>query len=103
MIRRPPRSTRTDTLFPYTTLFRSFGLLADFGVRSIRVDIGSAATIAAAIHGEGILEKTYFGALVLTGDNSYSGGTIIRQGELRVDAGAIRHADAGMRDRKSVG
>src|SRR3546814_1141939 len=28
MIRRPPRSTRTDTLFPYTTLFRSRRLLA---------------------------------------------------------------------------
>src|SRR3546814_4108015 len=27
MIRRPPRSTRTDTLFPYTTLFRSTALL----------------------------------------------------------------------------
>src|SRR3546814_3081566 len=27
MIRRPPRSTRTDTLFPYTTLFRSDGLI----------------------------------------------------------------------------
>src|SRR3546814_14203215 len=27
MIRRPPRSTRTDTLFPYTTLFRSSSLL----------------------------------------------------------------------------
>src|SRR3546814_17040459 len=27
MIRRPPRSTRTDTLFPYTTLFRSGVLL----------------------------------------------------------------------------
>src|SRR3546814_16639364 len=26
MIRRPPRSTRTDTLFPYTTLFRSLVL-----------------------------------------------------------------------------
>src|SRR3546814_11394304 len=26
MIRRPPRSTRTDTLFPYTTLFRSQGV-----------------------------------------------------------------------------
>src|SRR3546814_2016984 len=25
MIRRPPRATRTDTLFPYTTLFRSIG------------------------------------------------------------------------------
>src|SRR3546814_19941810 len=29
MIRRPPRATRTDTLFPYTTLFRS---LADLGL-----------------------------------------------------------------------
>src|SRR3546814_14979680 len=28
MIRRPPRSTRTDTLFPYTTLFRSGGAYA---------------------------------------------------------------------------
>src|SRR3546814_2742139 len=31
MIRRPPRSTRTDTLFPYTTLFRSHEI--DSGVR----------------------------------------------------------------------
>src|SRR3546814_1175278 len=29
MIRRPPRSTRTDTLFPYTTLFRSVGWRCD--------------------------------------------------------------------------
>src|SRR3546814_331923 len=28
MIRRPPRSTRTDTLFPYTTLFRSLSVTA---------------------------------------------------------------------------
>src|SRR3546814_11032024 len=27
MIRRPPRSTRTDTLFPYTTLFRSYAVV----------------------------------------------------------------------------
>src|SRR3546814_13352566 len=32
MIRRPPRSTRTDTLFPYTTLFRSFDLFAARGL-----------------------------------------------------------------------
>src|SRR3546814_1602623 len=31
MIRRPPRSTRTDTLFPYTTLFRSH--VAGLGLR----------------------------------------------------------------------
>src|SRR3546814_5809966 len=30
MLRRPPRSTRTDTLFPYTTLFRSYILLSIF-------------------------------------------------------------------------
>src|SRR3546814_13852320 len=29
MIRRPPRSTRTDTLFPYTTLVRSFHVASD--------------------------------------------------------------------------
>src|SRR3546814_19094623 len=29
MIRRPPRSTRTDILFPYTTLFRSRGLRSE--------------------------------------------------------------------------
>src|SRR3546814_12386456 len=32
MIRRPPRSTRTDTLFPYTTLFRSILSKSDHGV-----------------------------------------------------------------------
>src|SRR3546814_852575 len=33
MIRRPPRSTRTDTLFPYTTLFRSFSLFEDTRIK----------------------------------------------------------------------
>src|SRR3546814_15580525 len=33
MIRRPPRSTRTDTLFPYTTLFRS-GAAAKTGLET---------------------------------------------------------------------
>src|SRR3546814_12988812 len=30
MIRRPPKSTRTATLFPYTTLFRSYSVLSRF-------------------------------------------------------------------------
>src|SRR3546814_7369643 len=34
MIRRPPRSTRTDTLFPYTTLFRSL-VATDYGEGSM--------------------------------------------------------------------
>src|SRR3546814_3314659 len=36
MIRRPPRSTRTDTLFPYTTLFRSYERPAPPGRRVFR-------------------------------------------------------------------
>src|SRR3546814_13604142 len=35
MIRRPPRSTRTDTLFPYTTLFRSPWKYGFKGIKSI--------------------------------------------------------------------
>src|SRR3546814_8008546 len=38
MIRRPPRSTLTDTLFPYTTLFRSIDLVERFGVPAHRLD-----------------------------------------------------------------
>src|SRR3546814_8450769 len=40
MLRRPPRSTRTDTLFPYTTLFRSH-LDAD-GKRRLFADLHAA-------------------------------------------------------------
>src|SRR3546814_2404806 len=73
MIRRPPRSTRTDTLFPYTTLFRSCPLHnwnislatgeaqgADKGCTptvEVRVDAGRvlinrASTLAAAARSE---------------------------------------------------
>src|SRR3546814_4858166 len=37
MIRRPPRSTRTDTLFPYTTLFRSGWSARGSSCRPVRV------------------------------------------------------------------
>src|SRR3546814_1836502 len=37
MIRRPPRSTRTDTLFPYTTLFRSHLVDAEAGAVEARI------------------------------------------------------------------
>src|SRR3546814_18220768 len=37
MIRRPPRSTRTDTLFPYTTLFRSVFVAANPEMKTIDI------------------------------------------------------------------
>src|SRR3546814_2101382 len=49
MIRRPPRSTRTDTLFPYTTLFRSFGLNGGrdrpVGGREVARALGAVAVV----------------------------------------------------------
>src|SRR3546814_13223541 len=69
MIRRPPRSTRTDTLFPYTTLFRSLvgikptvGLVSRDGIIPISRSqdtagpmarsVADAAAVLAAISGE---------------------------------------------------
>src|SRR3546814_1680575 len=59
MIRRPPRSTRTDTLFPYTTLFRSplrcvGAVLEGLALRCDRLaDLADDAHAAAVeLHGE---------------------------------------------------
>src|SRR3546814_9054422 len=46
MIRPPPRSTRTDTLFPDTTLFRSLlGVVGRAGHGGLRADIGGARDV----------------------------------------------------------
>src|SRR3546814_3699448 len=47
MIRRPPRSTRTDTLFPYTTLFRSSDAVTANGVTVSRGQVDLGAVIKA--------------------------------------------------------
>src|SRR3546814_13501079 len=57
MIRRPPRATRTDTLFPYTTLFRS----------NLRNDVAVAAVLVVVwtlLWGELSLANVVSGALV---------------------------------------
>src|SRR3546814_7202675 len=48
MIRRPPISTRTDTLFPYTTLFRSPGWSAQFAIEH---NVVSLSVVAPALQG----------------------------------------------------
>src|SRR3546814_17765682 len=48
MIRRPPRSTRTDTLFPYTTLFRSQIEENDWSVRQLEKKVKELKTSESA-------------------------------------------------------
>src|SRR3546814_16316982 len=50
MIRRPPRSTRTDTLFPYTTLFRSGDVVRDALVEMV-ADHQHVEMLVDRIHG----------------------------------------------------
>src|SRR3546814_4133915 len=60
MIRRPPRSTRTDTLFPYTTLFRSSALQSG---RWLEI----AASPSAPRNDDVLVRRVLFGALRLGG------------------------------------
>src|SRR3546814_14308241 len=59
MIRRPPRSTRTDTLFPYTTLFRSnIGLQLTFGFVELSDFLPMTLKIF-VLGGNGLLESAF--------------------------------------------
>src|SRR3546814_12033351 len=55
MVRRPPRSTRTDTLFPYTTLFRS----ASGRIGRDVDDLFRDASWAQVMLGQGIMPNDY--------------------------------------------
>src|SRR3546814_9791229 len=95
MIRRPPRSTRTDTLFPYTTLFRS---LAGDRLRARRPEVdGGLRPPAGADQGRHPREfRPAQGAqparaTALQGH----GGLDRRAAALRLHQGKLRAADGG--------
>src|SRR3546814_18421309 len=116
MIRRPPRSTRTDTLFPYTTLFRSGRVLQQAGHHLGGVDL---------VHSEGLqqAERLPFGGAVKgRGDQVEAaalGGTYLVQqflvrAERRVLDGAggtllaavearLRHVGCPVHDQQTAG
>src|SRR3546814_1392166 len=76
MIRRPPRSTRTDTLFPYTTLFRSSGVRCRSWIGRI---------VAAADQGQALVE-----------------GVDYRPGRARRSRGARGESPSGERPENAV-
>jgi peptide/nickel transport system permease protein len=77
MIRRPPRSTQPTTLFPYTTLFRSFAF--DFGraddgrdiAREIRTRMGPSLAVAVPVFVLGLFVTISFALLLVYFRASY--------------------------------
>src|SRR3546814_14969710 len=67
MLRRPPRSTRTDTLFPYTTLFRS-GLLQHYYENT---DREWTAAQQAAVNGHSLLTGTELNAICQSWNDTF--------------------------------
>src|SRR3546814_10811907 len=93
MIRLPPRSTRTDTLVPYTTLFRSRDedrlVVGDLGVHARRqVAHQSGHNVA---HGGGDVERV---RSRLLDDAEHDGGVAVEAG----DAALVLRADLDPRD-----
>src|SRR3546814_19546285 len=104
MIRPPPRSTRTDTLFPYTTLFRSSSLWSGGGssgfshahhaaaVAEATGDDGGVEGVEVGLSGEGGIE----GGELLGGVEEHArdrGGACEVEGELGAEETGVRSSD----------
>src|SRR3546814_12974534 len=94
MIRRPPRSTRTDTLFPYTTLFRSHG-----GKLSVSADANLGDATGRLTLDGGTLQNTVAFATTRDVVLGAGGGTFLTDAALNVSG--IVSGD-GRLDRKST-
>src|SRR3546814_10055133 len=87
MIRRPPRSTRTDTLFPYTTLFRSIAERLDTVARTLDLEA---------------VERIPFGKAELAPDHLVLGARVaVDVHPLHIDARRFGHLE-GDRHRQVV-
>src|SRR3546814_13374337 len=96
MIRRPPRSTRTDTLFPYTTLFRSAGI--PIPSPNPQPQSPAAGRLGSQFrfrprHGDGVAEGRHA--------RGHFGGAVARLVEAAAEAEAA-HAGLPVGDRKST-
>src|SRR3546814_12329847 len=103
MIRRPPRSTLTDTLFPYTTLFRSFVPRSDPPRRLSRGRHGG--TIGRSSRGGSDVSQSFAYPMrrrarrTVGCEGEGAGGVRSRR---RNDHSYLRDVSSGARDRKSV-
>src|SRR3546814_1046136 len=98
MIRRPPRSTRTDTLFPYTTLFRSshnvrddLSLVAAFSYGTVKLSgqdyqAEGVPQYMASLFGTKTIALTEDVSMRVGGGVRYNGATTSRSGTFIVGA-----------------
>src|SRR3546814_16000552 len=110
MIRRPPMSTRTDTLFPYTTLFRSIlfnpSVTETFGNVTLEAMACNLPVVAAKATGsESLVCEGVTGRLVRPGAITQFANALqhyCEDAERRRAAGGAGHRRACEQDRKSV-
>src|SRR3546814_21115771 len=91
MIRRPPRSTRTDTLFPYTTLFRSafaVGARDVEGAREVVLRVAEAgAEFGDAVEAKDVAARRQRGKAVELGlDGGVAGMGVVGHGDSAFDS-----------------
>src|SRR3546814_10020268 len=91
MIRLPPRSTRTDTLFPYTTLFRSRGRARRMGI----TDFDRKYSMLDMAHGEVMFAATgVTSGTMLQGVRRFAGGAVTHSLVMRSKSGTVRVVEA---------
>src|SRR3546814_20343885 len=98
MRRRPPRATRTDTLFPYTTLFRSTAeatrALIDAGADAVKVGIGPGSICTTrVVAGVGVPQLTAI--MECAREAAKSDVPVIGDGGLRTSGDAAKALAAG--------
>src|SRR3546814_17538129 len=102
MIRRPPGSTRTDTLFPYTTLFRSVGILG----KHLDGPHAGRRVLSGILVGERRQHLLVFGQGSAAGQGQYATGAVVVGGNCGTRGGsrqgfrrAVPWVGDGRRDR----
>src|SRR3546814_19321116 len=97
MIRRPPRSTRTDTLFPYTTLFRSdqYVVAVDDDGDIVHAEDRHALAAGADEVAAAVVEKGVAGDRIV-------GGVLFGEGVDRVPAAKVGPAHSHGHDRDAT-
>src|SRR3546814_11992708 len=84
MVPRPPRSPRTDTLFPYTTLFRSYGLIAQRSKSIVCQLVGGSHHDVAANVGQAGRQSRNDGKLVGIEEEDSTAGMVDGEAELLI-------------------